>query len=197
MVAEQDFIAMYYQNLAAEALINKQYDYAYSLLKQGIALNHANPDTLNTLAVLYTKLAEQTEAEKLYRYMLDNDFATANVVANYMALLHTQGRTKEASIYAQQIEKIEDDNPYRWIDMADKAFNAGDYILAEKYYKKANRLAPYIHESQFGLAKAYYQLGEFNAAKTALTQAIEISYRPDYKQLYQAKLQALLGETNL
>ena len=196
MVAQQDFIAMYYQNLAAEALITKQYDYAYSLLKQGIVLNHSNPDTLNTLAVLFTKLAEHTQAETLYLYMLDNDYATANVIANYSSLLQTQGRIKEAKIYAQRIDKIEDDNPYRWIDMADKAFNTGDYALAERYYKKANQLAPYVHESQFGLAKAYYQLGKFNSAKAALNHAIEISYRADNKQLYQAKLQTLLGETS-
>lgn len=194
MVDVRDFIAMYYQNLAAEALIKHQSDIAYSLLRQGIALSHTNPDTLNTLAVLFTRMSEQGEAEILYRYMLNNGFATANVIANYAALLQTQGRFKQAKSFAKLIDKIEDDNPYRWIDMADKAFAAGEYHLAEKYYTKANRIAPYLHEGQFGLAKSYYQLGEVSAAKDALTQAIDISYQPDNKRLYQAKLQTLLIE---
>ena len=194
MVSQADFMAMYYQNMAAEAMLEKNYDLAYSLLKQGLSLQHNNPETLNTLAVLLSKVSEQGQAEKLYRYMLDNHVATANVLANYAGMLQTQGRLKEAKVLAAKIEKIEDDNPYRWIDLADKAYNNGDYQLAEKYYKKASQLAPYVHEGQFGLAKSYYQLGQFNLAKAALVQAIEADYRAEHKSLYQAKLHTLLKQ---
>ena len=194
MVSEADFIAMYYQNMAAEAMLEKRYDFAYSLLEQGLRLNHSNPETLNTLAVLFSKVSQQGQSEKLYAYMLDNHLATANVLTNYVAMLQSQGRLKEAKIFAGQIDKIEDDNPYRWIDLADKAYNNGDFVQAEKYYKKASRLAPYVHEGQFGLAKSYYQLGQLNSAKVALTKAIEADYRAEHKSLYQAKLHTLLNQ---
>tara|TARA_R110000868_G_scaffold115825_1_gene309059 strand:- start:356 stop:1528 length:1173 start_codon:yes stop_codon:yes gene_type:complete len=194
MVAQADFMSMYYQNLAADALVNKQLDYAFALLKQGLSLNPLNAETLNTLAVTFNRVGETSQAERLYKFVLDNGFATGNVIANYVALLQLQGRDDEVLEFAKQIEGIDDDNPYRWIDMGEDAFATGYYARASRFYKKAHEIAPYLHESQFGLAKSYYQLGRANQAEEALSSAIEMSYDTADKRLYKAKLKVLLAE---
>ncbi|MCC5451886.1 hypothetical protein LMJ53_09135 [Rheinheimera sp. UJ51] len=195
-ISHNDFMAMYYQNIAAEALLDGQLDYAYSTLQQGLTFNPFNAETLNSLAVTFNRAGDAKQAETLYKFMLDNDFASGNVISNYVALLQLQGRDSEVAALAQKVAEINDDNPYRWIDMADEAFAAAQYTLAFKYYQKANETAPYLHEGQFGLAKSHYQLGRLNSAEKALNKAIELSYKSHDRRLYEAKLHTLLMEKN-
>ncbi|MGO4891342.1 tetratricopeptide repeat protein [Flavobacterium sp. W21_SRS_FM6] len=191
-VSQADFMAMYYQNVAAEALLNKQLDHAYSLLQKGLSFNPLNTETLNTLAVTFNRAGDPNQAEVLYQFMLDNGLASGNVISNYVALLQSQGREIEVTALEQKVDAIDDDNPYRWIDLGEQAFAENSFTLANKYYKKAENIAPYLHEAYFGLAKSYYQLGRQNLSEKALTRAIELTYNTVDKSLYEAKLHTLV-----
>jgi tetratricopeptide (TPR) repeat protein len=193
-VSEADFIAMYYQNIAAEALLNGKLDYAHAALQKGLSFNSFNTETLNSLAVTFNRAGEHKQAEILYQFMLDNSFASGNVLSNYVALLQSQGRDSEVAELTQEVDAINVDNPYIWIDLAEQAFAENRYTLANKYYKKAEDIAPYLHEGQFGLAKSYYQLGRLNLAEKALTRAIELTYTTADRRLYKAKLHTLLQD---
>ena len=192
-VSEAEFIAMFYQNLAGDALVKQQYDRVYSLLNAALELGEDNPETLNTLGVLFKQLGDEREAEHLYEFAIRHTQGSVNIISNYVLLLEEQGRTAEAETLQQEIEGVEDDNPYRWFDVANRQFKKSNFAIALKYFKKALEVAPYLHEGHFGLAKTYHQIGLPKQANRHLQKALELSYVPQDQKLYRAKLRILQG----
>ncbi|MBD1391217.1 hypothetical protein IC617_17460 [Neiella sp. HB171785] len=187
-VSDDDFVAMFYQNLAAEALIRQQYDLAFSLLQQGLLVAPNNAESLNMLAVLFAQHGDDSQAELIYQFTLAHTNFSTNSVSNYVILLNRQGRAKQAAQVAQQYALATDDNPYRWLDVAERAFANDQLALSLRSYQRAIELAPYLHEGYFGLAKNYYQLGQLQKANEAMQLAHQYAYTSEEQQTYQAKI---------
>src|SRR4029078_1699384 len=66
-------------------------------------------------------------------------------------------------------------DPQDDLSLGKKYFRAGDYGLAEKYFRRAAATHPNNHESLVGLAAAYDQLRRFDLADRAYKQAIRIA----------------------
>ncbi len=191
LVKEHEFIAMFYQNLAGDAIVKEQYDLAYSLLHVGLKISPYNPETLNTMAVLFKHIGDNENAELLYKFAMNHTTGSVNVLSNYVALLNETNRSRIAENIENQLANIEDDNPYRWYDVANRHFKRSNFLQAITYYRKAIKTAPYLHEGYFGLAKAYYQLGKNDVASLAMKTAMELAYVPQEQFMYQAKLRLL------
>lgn len=190
-VDDADFVSMYYQNLAAKALMLKDLDLAYSLLAAAMQLSPNNIETLNTLAVLYKKSGDNASAESIYKYALKHTKGSVSVLSNYMILLEESNRYGEVASFQDQYMEIEDDNPYRWYDLANHAYEQKKYYQALHLFLKTADMAPYLHESFFGQAKTYFQLGQTSKAKLAMRKAAELAYTPKDEKLYKSKLQML------
>jgi Tfp pilus assembly protein PilF len=190
-VSEADFISMLYQNLAGDELVKENYNSAYSLILQAINISPLNADLLNTLAVLFKKAGRGDQAEVIYDFAIQHTTGSVDVISNYILLLEQQSRIQEAKLLEERIVGIEDDNPYRWFDIANRLFSRADFQRALHFYKRAVDAGPYLHESYFGLAKTYYQLGETEKAELAMENALDLSFLPGDKNLYQAKLRIL------
>lgn len=191
VISKADFTSMFYQNLAGEALVQQNYSLAYSLLTQALNLSQTNPATLNSLAVLFKQANNPAEAEHIYQFAMENALQSVNTIANYIVLLEEERRVEEAKLWRAKIELVDDNNPYRWIVLGDREYASANFDQANKYYRRAAKVAPYLHESYFGLAKSYYQLGEGERAQNAMAKALKLSYVPEEKSLYQAKLMVL------
>lgn len=186
-----DFEAMYYQNLAAKALVDRHFDLAYSLLSVAMELSPNNIETLNTLAVLHNKSGNPAVAEAIYIYAMNHTKGSVNLLSNYITLLEQMGRLAESELLQQQYIDIEDNNPYRWYDLASQAYANERYTVALRYYEKSIQIAPYLHESFFGQAKTYFHLGKRLKAKNAMKKAAELAFKPSDERLYLAKLNLL------
>ncbi|MBN7818268.1 tetratricopeptide repeat protein [Bowmanella yangjiangensis] len=190
-VTEQDVIAMYYQNLAAEALIENDLIKAHGWIRLALAQNELNPSSLATLAVIYARGGHKQQAEQVYLYAMERDVRSLELLDNYRQLLTKQGRNKEAAQVAKKLGNTQDNNPYRWLKLAEQSFAEGNFETSVSYYRKADNIAPYLEEVHLGFAKAYFKLGKIEAAAKALEKAIELSYRAKEKRLYEAKLATL------
>ena len=186
-----DFSAMFYQNKAAEAMIEKDFDLAYSYLVAAMDLSPTNKETLNTLAVLHKISGNILLAEKIYSNSIEEANRSIALLSNYVMLLQGQKRFQEAAAIKQIIGKIEDDNPYRWFDLANQAYINQSYTEALTYFEKSIQAAPYLHESFYGKAKTYYHLGQVRNAKKAMKRAAELAFKPSDEKLYLAKLNSL------
>ncbi|MFT6898508.1 MAG: tetratricopeptide (TPR) repeat protein [Paraglaciecola sp.] len=111
-------------------------------------------------------------------------------------MLEDEGRTDEAKTWRAKVQDVDDHNPYRWIDLGDKEYARANFEQAKKYYSLATKAAPYLHESYFGLAKSYYQLGDKQKAQNAMKKALALSYVAEEKSLYQAKLMVLAQQAS-
>jgi tetratricopeptide (TPR) repeat protein len=190
-VSEEDFISMFYQNLAGDALVSGEFDEAFSYLQEALKLNQYNPYTLNTLAVLNNQIKHTQNTEKLFEFAVKNTERTVNLVSNYANYLEKHGQTDKAAQLLADIDANNDRNPYDWLDTANQYLKVGDYRLALKYFEKAKELGPYLHEVHFGLAQVYAHHGRTFEAIKALEKANSLTYEDPTKRLYTAKVMTL------
>ena len=187
-VSESEFIAMYYRNLAAEALAKDDNNRAYWLLKRSLEFEPESAEAINSLAVIHRRVGSVDKAEELYKYGIKNALNKIVLLKNYQILLLTQNRQEDADRIAKELENLEDLNPFNWLLAANEAFDEKNYLVAIKLYKKSIELAPYLHQGHFGIAKSEYQRGNLRASRIALEEALEQAFDSDSKSIYEAKL---------
>jgi len=190
-VTEDEFYAMYYRNLASEAIGENRNSRAYWLLRKSLEIEPENDQTINSLAVLHRRVGEYQKAEELYKYGIKHAINKIVLLKNYRVLLKTQNRTDDVNKISKELENLEDLNPFNWYHAANDAFDEGDYSLAYNLYNKAIELAPYLHQAHFGIAKTEFQRGNLSSARRALQIAEREAYDAKSKSIYEAKLAIL------
>ena len=190
-VDEAEFKSMYYTNKAVESMIGKDNNLAFWYLNAALELKPTHSHALNMMALLHEKVGYPDYAEKLYLYGIAHSQEKLDLLNNYHSLLNSQQRIGEAKEIAEQIGRRNDLNPYRWISLGNTAYNSKEYEKAIRYYRRANKLAPYIHEGFAGIARSKIQLGDPDYAKKAISKAMDNTYDNNTRKLYQAKLDML------
>ena len=183
--------AMFYNNLAAEALVNGDLDRAYVLTKRSL---HHQPDfvsAINTLGVVYRRAGMDEQAEKVYRYAINHPGDHLNPMSNLALLLGEQGRLDEWSKIHRKLELARIRNPFYYYDMAEEAYTRRAYSEAVDWYMRAVKLADYQPEFFLGLSKSYWQLGDKDRAESSMSRAIKLATDEEDKQRYQYKLKAM------
>lgn len=190
-----DYLAMYYQNKAAEALQAGDPDRAYWLAREALVQAPDYAAAINTLAVLNRRAGRLETAEAIYRFGIAHADNKLSLLKNYRVLLQASGRVEEADAISRRLERLDDPSPFHWYQLARSSFEEGDFKTAIRYYNKALDLAPYLHEAYLGIALSNYELGRLDRTRRALVSATEEAEKVSTRQLYQAKLAALSRQT--
>ncbi|PIW59743.1 hypothetical protein [Shewanella sp. CG12_big_fil_rev_8_21_14_0_65_47_15] len=189
-INRQTLITMFYNNMAAEALVDGDLDRAYALIKAGLKRGQFVP-AFNTLAVIYRHRGDEKRAEQVYRYALKFDPNDMTTLYNLAVILGDQGRLDEWAEVHKVLELARIRNPYYYYDMAQQAFDEHQYDEALAWYQRALARADYRHEFFFGLSQTYWALGDEKRAKLNMEKAMALSADETDKHRYQAKLQAM------
>lgn len=192
-LARHQMLALVYQNLGVETLAEGELDRAFWLLREGVAHDPANANLYNALGVIHRRAGDAETAESLFRFALSAFGDRLIVLRNYRELLLAAGRESEAGLLQQRMLKLPDPDPYPMIQLGDEAHRAGDPGTALAYYRKANKVAPYLHEIHFRMARVHFELGQRARGEQQLEKARRKAWAESDKQRYQAKLQALSG----
>ncbi|MBT0586972.1 hypothetical protein [Alteromonas oceanisediminis] len=187
MISEAAFLSMYYRNLASDAIIQRDYAYAYIIMQKALSILPSDQENLNTMAVILNKLGETQQALALYAYAANQNDVSLNLIANYTDLLTKTGQKARADQFSERLLRAHSDNPYQWIDAAEERIASGEHFIARSMLQKAIDRAPYLHEAYFSLAKSYYLTQELSKADDALTTAAQLSQLPETEKLYTAK----------
>ncbi|MCF6192908.1 MAG: hypothetical protein L3J46_01065 [Kangiellaceae bacterium] len=147
--------------------------------------------------MIHERAGKIEHAEKLYQYGLKFGGESFVLLNNYHNLLVELNRLEDADKIAKQLRKYHDPNPYKWMELGHKEYNANNYSKAIFFYKKARELAEYLHEPYAGIAKAQYSLGKLSSAKRSLKKAIKKSegqpifaqYEQQYWQFFQETIE--------
>jgi Tfp pilus assembly protein PilF len=185
---EEDIVALYLNNRAAESLVQGKIDDAYWWARAAVATNPPNAIAYNTLGVIYQRHGDLVMAERALRTALEREPESIVVMQNLGPLLAATGRTAEAAEMARRVASIEPVPPFQYFDKGMVALKQGDYDTARKLFEREVNRAPYYDEFHFWLAVTLLRLGEAKAARDQLAQAIDTSTKPDTRQLYSAKL---------
>lgn len=189
-INRQTLTAMFYNNMAAESLVEGDLDRAYALVKAGLKSGHFSP-ALNTLAVIYRHKGDEKRAEQVYRYALKFDPDDMTTLFNLAVILGNQGRLEEWAQIHKKLELARIRNPYYYYDMGEQAYDEHQYREALAWYQRAVDKADYRHEFFFGLSRTYWALGDEKRAKQNMEKALALSREAADKHRYQAKLQAM------
>ncbi|MCL1078506.1 hypothetical protein D5R81_10865 [Parashewanella spongiae] len=190
-IDHSEFIAKYYNNIAAEALIDDRIELAFQYAMAGYKADEHNPETLNLLAVLHKRSGDFATAEQLYLAGMHYESNNIRLLSNYIILLERQQRMVKANALRTQLAKLDDPNPYNWLEQAYIAQSNQQDAEAIKYYRKVLKLAPYVQPAYLGLYQVYLSNQRPKAAQKVLTNALEWSYDPEQRQGYKYKLYQL------
>lgn len=189
-ISQQTLIAMFYNNMAAESLVDGDLNRAYALVKAGLRAGQFVP-ALNTLAVIYRQNGDEKRAEQVYRYTLRLDAKNMTTLYNLAMILGEQGRLDEWAEIHKVLELARIRNPYYYYDMAQQAFDEHQYDEALAWYQRALEKADYRHEFFFGISQTYWALGDEKRAKHNMEKAVALSRDDAVRYRYQTKLQAM------
>ncbi|MGB1297117.1 MAG: tetratricopeptide repeat protein [Psychrobium sp.] len=190
-ITEQQLAAMYFTNLAADAMVKRDWDRAYWLIRESLSYAPEHSAAWNSLAVLYRYNHREDLAERLYKYALALEPEDTNVITNLAILLSSQGRYQELFEYQRQINLAEMRNPYRYFDQAEVAMSNRKYEAAVKLYKKAIKLSPHVDQFYFGLFRGYSALDKNKLALKNLKLAKKKSSTLEERIRYSNKLDIL------
>ena len=191
-----DYLAMYFRNLAADSLADGDLPTAFWLTLKSIETVPDDPDSLNTLAIIYDRAGDKAKSEEVYRFGLQNSRRQVSLLRNFSKFLRRQQRDEEAEDIERILDDLDDENPFDWLTAGRVALQDGHHEQAIRYFHKSAEIAPYLHEVHFGLARAHYATGNLDEARQALTLALEYSYKASTRDLYHAKLAALRGQSS-
>ncbi len=191
-INKQRLMAMFYNNVAAEALVEDDYDTAYAYVKQALETDPFFVSAVNTLAVIYRHKGQDKLAETVYRHGIALDESNLITLYNLSLILGDQNRLDEWADIHRKLELARIANPFYYFDMAQQAYFDKEYQDALIWYKRAVEKADYRHEFYFGLSRAYWATGDERRAKKHMQKAIQLS-STDNKHRYQLKLKAMEG----
>lgn len=190
-ISEETVIAMFMNNRAAEALVAGRVDDAYWWARGALREAPTFTPAYNTLAVVYQRHGRPQQAERVLRYMLEREPANATLLANLVRTLQAQNRPEEAQQAAQRLAAVEQTPPFHWFEQGIAALQRRDYAAARDAFTREVRRAAYYHEFHFGLAMAYFGLGDAAKAQQHLALALQNSTTGRERDLYAAKLEKL------
>ncbi|HEX5792368.1 MAG TPA: hypothetical protein VFY01_03775, partial [Rheinheimera sp.] len=190
-VSEKTFIAMFYRNLAADAVLAKQYQQALALLNAALTYAPEYGGVINLAAIVHRRISEAKLAEQFYQYGLKVVGNKATLLSNYASLKLSIGEAAAAAEMLQSLRELEDYDPYLWYLLGQTATSQQQYQQAVGYYAKAVKQAPYVHQLQLELAAAFYRNNQSEQAAKALAVAAELAPTDGTRRRYDAKLEAL------
>ncbi|MDQ2068420.1 tetratricopeptide repeat protein [Natronospira bacteriovora] len=190
-INQDEFLAMFYRNLSAEALLNDDPSAAFAFALEALAHKEAYPDALNLLAILHRRAGDIRTAEAIYNYAVNQSGDRVDLLNNHINLLRAEQRHQEADILERRLAQLPDDNPFRWIELGEQARQQGAYAQALKWFSLAIERAPYLHEGYWRKAVVLAQMGQYQRSAAALSKASELAHRPNDQRKYMSKMQTL------
>jgi tetratricopeptide (TPR) repeat protein len=191
-IHQSEIISMYFQNKAAEALLEKNYSRAYWLAKESLVYSKNNIDSLNILGMVYEDTGYNQDANSVYEYALELSPTNIDALTYYHEFLVKNKFKEKAIAIKDRIDNTDIADPFSWIRNGDLALSSGDYDQAITHYKKVIELTPYLHQAHFGLAQANLLKGNIQKAQDYFTLALEHSDNNKMRYSYQNRLAELI-----
>jgi Tfp pilus assembly protein PilF len=188
MFSYETFLAMYYKNIAADALTEKDLNKSFLYANKAYQFDNENIEVINLLAVIHRRAGDLKTAEAIYKAGLNKGEDSIPLLSNYIMLLKSQQRTEEVNTLQNELNQLDDPDPYQWLGEAYTAQKMGQSRRAEFYFKKALKKAPYLNQAYMGLYKIYIKQNKLDKAQAMLVKALEWTYELDERKLYKYKL---------
>lgn len=190
-ISEDDILALFYNNKAADALLTQQFDLAYRYLQEAAAVAPTVAATWNNLAVLYRQHQMLDAAERAYQQSLRLEPEHANTMSNLAILYDSMGRTQDAADLRTKVQAARLRNPYYFVMQGNEALSQARLQDAETAFHRSIRLEPRLPEALFGLANVAILQHDYATATDYLQRARTYVPAGAERRLYDHKIEML------
>lgn len=189
-ISKDRITAMFYNNKGAQALIDKDYNLAFSYFKAAILIDPEYSASWGNIGVLYRAANNLASAEEAYNHAVA---LSQNYTAygNLALLYRLTNRIADAEKIELKITEKRVNNAFYHIMLGNEALDNNELEIALKAYRDAKQIDPKLHLIYFGLAKVYFQQGKFDSAKHNLELARKLADFSFEKERYDGKLRWL------
>ncbi len=191
VITKNEVLAMFYNNKGAQALAKKDYTNAYRYIKAATLADNSFSSAWGNLGVLYKVTGHNEHALFTYHKAVALNKNNNTAMNNLSILLRKQGEHDLAEKIELSILRKRINNPYYYALLADESLQKGNIEFALLHYQKAIHLDDRIDEFYHGLAKVYYAMDNYSAARRALKKAMAINKVSQIDNQYLAKLNFL------
>jgi Flp pilus assembly protein TadD len=189
-VSDETAAAQYDNNMAVYYLEGGDLPLAFLHSRRAI---EARPQTgyfWANLGTILRRAGAQAEAEEAYLTAIELS-EEPSAISNLARLYEKQGKHELAVEYAQKAEYYRAKNPYYLYELAENAYDEGDFETANKLLRSA--IGKRHDEPEFyrlyGLT--WVQLGKPDKAENSFEKAVRFATNPERTSLYEHKLRLL------
>lgn len=193
-VSDEYALALYYNNVAMDALRKGDLEQSFRLLKKSIETYPDIAGNWANLGVIYSRSDEDDYAIAAYHKALDLDRKHRPSLTNLASIYQGRGDSERAEYYARQVRRYQDQNPYYHYYHALAAYNNGDLDTAEERLERAIELKETEHkfyQLQGLIAERY---GDRKTALESFEQALDLAVYSDARRMYDNKISLLTGK---
>ncbi|MBL0028357.1 MAG: tetratricopeptide repeat protein [Rhodanobacteraceae bacterium] len=190
MIGDARLFAHFYNNRAV-ALLNAG-DLAAAMVhaEASLAQDQNFATSWSNLGVLHRHAGDEQRAFADFQQALTLDTEHPGALSNLAMYYSRNGERRRAGILLAKLESVQARDPLHQFMLALDAELGRDFEGAAKHYRRAIRLHEGEHSFHFGLARAYFQLGQTRAAERELRRAEALS-SGEVRGRYQTKLEHL------
>lgn len=189
-VSDRTAAAQYDNNMAVHYLEKRELQRAFLHSRRAIEVRPQTGYFWANLGTILRRAGELEDAEEAYITAIAlSDEPTA--VSNLARLYEQQGKHEQAVIYTEKAERFRAKNPYYLYELAENAYEEGDFEAANKLLRSAiskRRDEPEFYRL-YGLT--WVQLGKLKRAESSFEKAVQYSTNPERVSLYEHKLRML------
>jgi len=193
IIEEQRVVAMYFNNRAAETLVEGRVEQAYWWARASIEQDRSFASGYITLAVIYFRRGQDLMAERTLRLALRLEPDNPQGLYNLAAVLRRSDRVAEAQTLEKRLSVVQPRTPIGLYKTGLAAYQHGDYETARASFAEALRSAPEEQDFHFMLGMAFWRLGQQRNALEELERARRLARDERQASAYSAKLSHLMG----
>jgi tetratricopeptide (TPR) repeat protein len=165
-------LALFYNNLGAEALIDKEHDLSFRYLESAVEAEPRISAVWSNIGVLYARQGFHGHAEAAYLQALAADPSNRTALTNLAKLYAALGNDEAAALYLERVRRYQERNPYYHYGIAKRAYTDGRFEDSLAAIRRAVRLKPDEHEFHRLRGLAYLEIGQQSQAEKSFARAI-------------------------
>jgi Flp pilus assembly protein TadD len=171
VISDEDALALYYNNLGGEGIVDNRLGDAIKYLRIALQLDLQASDTWNNMGAAMRRTGENELAEFSYLRAIYLDAANYTALSNLARFYRRLGREGEAAHFLGRVEKYRDKNPYFHYLLAEDSYQEGDFVSAQRSLQKSIRLKREDPDFYLALAKTNKMMGDTAASEEMLVLA--------------------------
>lgn len=174
-LTDSEALALYLNNLGAEALLAQDLPRAYAYLRKAIGVAPRLPHVWSNLGVAYDRNGQTDDAIRAYELALRLDPLESRSAGNLFEIFKREGNLQAAEKLQARVEKRRRRNPYYLQQLARQALAEQRYEEADRLLRRAIAFNDEDYRFHYDLARTRALLGNPEAARKSLSRAQELA----------------------